>query len=139
MATSDITTIPALSVHIYVLVDPRNRTIFYVGQSVDPAKRLKAHISEGRRVIRASKTNRWRYLHSMIAEGVTPTIQIVDTVPLDFGLVAERNWYDLLTEIGCKLTNQNCPVFTEAEREMYSNHYGKHGAGKCAKSRIWGG
>lgn len=60
-------------VSIYVLKDPGTGEVLYVGQSIDPKRRLSEHVSE----------RRLPFIEEMIGQGQTPTLEVVCCVPAD--------------------------------------------------------
>lgn len=59
---------------IYVLRDPRDSSIRYVGKTINPDKRLKGHIWE------SSKTNTHKanWIKSLLSIGLKPTIKVIE-------------------------------------------------------------
>jgi hypothetical protein len=61
--------------HIYHLVDPRNREVFYVGQTVDPGQRLQDHIKT-----RAAGKAKVARLDAILSSGSYPIMKTVKAV-----------------------------------------------------------
>lgn len=59
--------------YIYLLIDPRNNAVRYVGITERPTLRLKQHIA--RRFIDNCHKNVW--INSLILEGVTPKMELI--------------------------------------------------------------
>lgn len=64
--------------HVYHLVDPRCRTVRYVGKTAKPAARLRAHIRES---IEAQNTDKKRWIADLLAQGMEPVMVVVATCP----------------------------------------------------------
>lgn len=63
-------------IYIYCLIDPRNDRVFYVGQSINPNKRLRNHIS----VSRSSKVenpHKERVIKSILNDSFEPKVEIL--------------------------------------------------------------
>jgi hypothetical protein len=83
---------------IYVLIDPRDRTVRYVGASKQPSMRLRSHVL----LLRVSIGNaKGEWFSEMAAAGVEPEMEIVQTVP---------SWL-------CP-TIASCPMIREAARQF---------------------
>lgn len=87
------------STFIYVLIDPRDRQVRYVGKSVRPASRLREHLQRAR-LGRASHLYCW--IRSI---GAIPDIEVIDEVPDSDWQVAERFWIAYLRMVGADLVN----------------------------------
>lgn len=86
---------------IYVLVDPRTDCIRYVGQSVNPRARLKAHCSEAKR----EQHRRARWILGLLNIGLRPEVVVIEEVAADQADDAERFWIASLLAAGAKLVN----------------------------------
>jgi hypothetical protein len=71
---------------IYCLCDPRTDEIRYVGQSVDPANRLKGHKSD------RDGTAKSAWVAELRSEGLEPTLVVLSTVPAAEAAMAEQ-WF----------------------------------------------
>jgi hypothetical protein len=87
---------------IYVLIDPRDSTVRYVGASRDPRTRLSAHHSEG-----FSKKSIW--LLELLGEEALVLLAVVEDVSLDDSTEAERRWISAYREHGDLLNGANTP------------------------------
>jgi len=87
---------------IYVLVDPRNGKIRYVGKTVEPQKRVRWHMNEAAN----SRDNSYRlnWLRSLAAANLKPTMTIVETGIGDWER-AERQWIKKYQVEGAELVN----------------------------------
>jgi hypothetical protein len=89
---------------IYGLIDPCSGELRYVGKSVDSAEgRLSDHLSESRRGYR---THRHNWLRQLLAAGLKPDIEVLETHETAEALVeAERHFIAYFRSVGCRLTN----------------------------------
>lgn len=88
---------------IYVLRDPRNGAVRYVGKTVQKlSKRLKAHIARSPK----KQTHRDCWIASLAALGLAPRIEQVAEAGDDWA-EAERAWISHFRGQGCDLTNQS--------------------------------
>lgn len=90
---------------IYVLNDPRDGGIRYVGKSNTPYQRWKNHcqVSE-----KKSYKNNW--ISELRELGLTPELEILEEVPCDNWEEAEREYIRVFRMIGIRLTNDlSCP------------------------------
>ena len=85
---------------IYVLRDPRNGNVRYVGKSVAPGTRFVSHLNDPTGCLKAL------WIEELAEEGVQPVMQVVEVVP-DGGnwKRAERRWIKRLLDRGVDLTN----------------------------------
>jgi len=86
---------------IYVLVDPRNGDVRYVGKSDNPNKRLVDHIRKSNNSI----THKNNWIKSLIKDGYEPLIDVIDEVPNSNWGFWEQYWIDLFKGWGFDLTN----------------------------------
>lgn len=62
--------------HVYHLVDPRCRTVRYVGKTATPKARLRAHIQESRD---AQNTEKKCWIAELLALGLQPVMVVAAT------------------------------------------------------------
>lgn len=89
-------------VSIYVLVDPRDGEIRYVGWTNKSLKaRLRGHLYD------AKRESNWRakWIRRLVALGLRPMIRLVQTVPSSAYAQAECYWIKHFRDTGCRLTN----------------------------------
>ena len=92
------------TVSIYVLIDPRDNEIRYVGKTERKLPvRLRDHIKESRSGKRSSWRNYW--IAKLLRLGYQPSIQLVQAVPKTIWRSAEAYWIQYYWSIGCRLTN----------------------------------
>lgn len=94
---------PPRLTRIYVLKDPRDGAVRYVGKTVAQVRiRLSNHITAAIRDGKDTYVCRWiRKLH---ADGVQPTVEMIDTAGDDWAK-REAYWIDWYWTRGAKLTN----------------------------------
>lgn len=113
---------------IYSLSDPSSKEVRYIGKSDDPEFRLRKHLRPCNLRARTVK-NSW--LKSLLDQGVTPTLEILEEVAKDRWPEAERRWILHYRNKGCDLTNGNDGGIggtnpTDAVRaKLSSSHLGK--------------
>ena len=85
---------------IYVLSDPRTGEIRYVGWTSKPLEsRLRQHVRE------RSSCHRVWWIRSLQREGLSPTIQLLQTVPDSDWNQAEVYWISFFRSLGYRLVN----------------------------------
>ncbi len=90
--------------NIYVLVDPRDCSIFYIGKTVKSIeKRLKQHLHPVSLKKLSKKNNK---IKSLLSKGLTPTIEILDIVENKDWIFWEKYWISQFKTWGFTLTNQ---------------------------------
>lgn len=86
--------------HIYTLCDPRDGRPRYVGRTIQRlGNRLQSHTSP------KGKNPRVRWVAGLLADGVKPRIELLETVPLEDGPATEEYWTELLRFFGADLLN----------------------------------
>lgn len=75
-------------VHVYALIDPREGRARYVGQSVNPAVRLEAHL--------ASSCNQGLalWLSELKAAGLAPELRMLESGPREDATSMESKWIE---------------------------------------------
>jgi predicted GIY-YIG superfamily endonuclease len=90
-----------MTVFVYVLRDPRSGNVRYVGQSIDPALRLRQHIRG--RGVGFDRKSAW--IRDVIEHGFMPVIQVVEeTTAIDWPRI-EGRWIERFRRRGVPLTN----------------------------------
>lgn len=96
-----------VDVFIYVLIDPRIEQVFYVGSSENPKKRLASHIREARASLsHLHQTKKEAYITAMLANGVQPTMSVIEVTTLSNALNREQHWINALAVQDHPLTNR---------------------------------
>lgn len=99
---------------IYLMGDPRNMRVRYVGKSVDPEERHEQHIDE----ISYSPKGRW--IQELRAHGLEPTMVVVEVCPDQIVYDRERHWIALGKSLGWPLTNSIAPPSKWRRRVRWS-------------------
>ena len=81
---------------IYVLKDPINNEVQYIGKSVDPHKRYGEHLRQSQ--------NSW--IKKLKKKNLKPTLEIIDEIPNSLWKEAEIYYIRLYKNIGYNLTNK---------------------------------
>lgn len=88
-----------MKTNIYVLVDPRNNNIKYLGKTIKPLnKRLSAHLSD------KSKSKKSSWIKSLLSQNLKPIIRLVDSIESDWEFW-EEYWITNLKLLGIELLN----------------------------------
>jgi hypothetical protein len=90
---------------IYVLIDPIDNLIKYVGKSDTPEKRRKQHIQESVSEFSYANTLKVNWIKNIVSQGLEPVMQIIDEVPKTEWRFWEKHWEDLLLSWGFPLKN----------------------------------
>jgi len=73
--------------YIYMLVDPRNDLPFYVGRPVDPKRRRKEHIQDGKQKNtthrKLEQGSKCCFISSILSDGLQPEIVILDSCQIN--------------------------------------------------------
>jgi len=90
------------SVKIYILIDPMDNQIRYVGKtSQSLGRRLSNHCRTDRR----DTSHKGRWIARLVRMGLRPIIQVLQYVDEPFWAQAEQYWIGHYRSIGCPLTN----------------------------------
>ena len=125
---------------IYVLVDPRDGEIRYVGWTTQTlTQRYKSHLAY------KSRAHRSKWIQALLRQGLRPIIRLIQMVPVGDGPNAEIYWIKFHRDLGCRLVNlteggEGAPghLPTEETRaRMRAAHRGrKHSPETIAKLRL---
>lgn len=77
------------TVSIYALVDPRDGCVRYIGKAADPEARYRKHLCPY--YLRAD-TYKNKWIKSLLSQGLTPTLKIIEEVPEDQWERREQYW-----------------------------------------------
>ena len=86
---------------IYVLVDPRDGAVRYVGLTVDPKSRLRHHMTTARQQV----TRKERWLWELKSHDLVPVMRVLETVDIDVAREVETRWIEHYLDEGADLTN----------------------------------
>lgn len=85
---------------IYALVDPRDGVVRYVGKTIKKLeRRLAGHLNEKK------DTRKFRWIQTLLQDGLTPKIKLIDTVPSESWEEHEIKWIAWHKANGFDLTN----------------------------------
>ena len=88
---------------IYVLVDPRDQTVRYVGKCSHPSLRLRGHMSG-----REKPELRYEWTQELKRLGLSARMHILEKVTVEQARIAERKWIEFYGERG-SLLNKTMP------------------------------
>lgn len=114
-------------IYFYVLIDPRDNEIKYVGRSVSPKSRYRNHISSGRKKGHKNKKESW--ISSLLNEGLKPILEIIEEFSEYKSIVEIQNKETELIDFYktfCDLKNvrdrtEGNYMFTEESRKKMSD------------------
>lgn len=87
--------------NIYVLIDPRDNKVRYVGKANNVSQRYRAHLNRAR----AHQTHKKNWLIQLKKEGLKPIIEVIDEVPIDEWQYWEIYWISQMKQWGFNLVN----------------------------------
>ena len=85
--------------YIYILIDPRDDNVRYVGKSDNPSIRFNRHIRD------RAHTHKTNWIKQLSELGLLPKIKIIDEVPIENWQHWERYYISYYRNIGCKLVD----------------------------------
>lgn len=113
--------------NIYVLRDPRNNKIRYVGKANDTSVRLRNHVKEARQGKTDHKAN---WLRQVLSEGFYPVLEVIEVCSVYEWQEREFYWIEEMKRRGCYLTNEKdggygCNPSAETREKMSAAKRGK--------------
>jgi hypothetical protein len=87
--------------YIYILKDPIDNSIRYVGKSNDPKRRLYHHCSPSR----FKNTHKCNWIKLLKRNGLRPLLEVIEEVPVSVWKIREKFWIKYYIELGFDLTN----------------------------------
>lgn len=90
-----------MKTYIYILIDPRNNSVRYIGKTKNISRRFNQHISEASK-IRNHKNN---WLLSLKIDKLRPEMVVIDECEDDSWVFLEQWYIELFKSWGYKLTN----------------------------------
>lgn len=94
---------------IYKLINPVDKTIFYVGATSFPLeRRLKWHITESRTI----KSKKCLHIKQIVEQGNLPIIRKIKTVSLDSAQDEEQKFINRYIKIGHPILNRKFSGFS---------------------------
>ena len=97
--------------YIYGLKDPRDEKIRYIGKTSHPKERLGHHIQV------KYNNHKSNWIQSLLQIGLTPSMEIIDEVPISEWEFWEKHYMKLFKSFGADLVNS-----TEGGRGGKDNH-----------------
>lgn len=88
--------------YIYILQDEFSREIGYVGQSIEPERRLAEHLKD------TENPDKVSWIQSRLAQGHAIKLFILEKVPSIEAYERERYWISYYWKQGYRLTNRVC-------------------------------
>jgi hypothetical protein len=109
-------------VKIYVLKNPENGIIHYVGRTLNEKSRYRNHIYQGRNGCKKNRKNSW--VNNILNKGLKPTMEIIEIVPQSKAIEREMYWISELKKT-CDLKNErdfieNDYLYSEESRKKMS-------------------
>lgn len=89
--------------HIYVLVDPRDSRIHYVGRTHQPKLRLRGHLADARNGKATPKRTKW--IQRLAEQGLAPVMVTVELCRWPEAKEREIFWIKLLRKHKAELYN----------------------------------
>jgi hypothetical protein len=89
-------------IYIYALIDPRNLEVRYIGKTIDPSNRMRAHIFPHNNV--KDKNIKMIWTEELKSLGLNPIMQILCTCKPGESELYEYRYYKLFKE-SCDLLN----------------------------------
>lgn len=121
---------------IYALVDPRDQAVRYIGQTTNLVARLSGHNNEHP----SKPTHKNNWIKALKKLGLTPIMEIVETVPLSELDQREQYWIAVKLSEGCDLTNIAIPhsVINDPAKwaRFYSREEIQYGVNKPLKIKL---
>lgn len=65
--------------HIYLLIDPINKKVRYVGATSNPKSRLRQHVKDASKPKKKGKTEKQKWILKLKEKGMIPFMEIVGT------------------------------------------------------------
>lgn len=87
--------------NIYVLIDPRDNKVRYVGKANNVSQRYKAHLNRARK----HQIHKANWIKQLKELGLKPIIEVIDVVPVDEWIYWETYWIGQFKAWGFDLIN----------------------------------
>lgn len=98
-----------MNVYIYGLIDPRDNTIFYVGQTYQPDQRMKNHISEAMTTPIRALGPKYRRVRDILTAGQPLRYVVLEVTDDESSVTREMFWIATLRSAGNGLVNKCRP------------------------------
>lgn len=86
-------------VSIYVLIDPRDSAVRYVGSTLNINATVSRHVTQ------ANNKKKILWVAELKAAGLRPKLEVIDTTDAQIRFEVERKWISHYLSIGAKLLN----------------------------------
>lgn len=114
---------------IYVLRDPRNNQIRYVGKTIQSINnRLTSHVREAKR---ENNSHKDRWILQIVRAGYLPIIEKIEDVNENNWQEREKYWIVKYYEDGCKLVNE-----TDGGEGLHGHKFSKSHRGKLGRALL---
>jgi hypothetical protein len=87
--------------NIYILIDPRNNLVRYVGKANNVSQRYRAHLNKARK----HQVHKANWVKCLKELGLKPIIEVIDTVPINDWVFWETYWISQFKTWGFDLIN----------------------------------
>lgn len=87
--------------NIYILIDPRNNQVRYVGKANNVSQRYKAHLNRARK----HQIHKANWIKQLKDIGLKPIVEVIDIVPIDEWIYWETYWIGQFKAWGFDLIN----------------------------------
>lgn len=87
--------------NIYILIDPRNNSVRYVGKANNVSQRYKAHLNKARK----HQVHKANWIKQLKTLGLKPILEVIDVVPIDNWTFWEKYWIGQMKAWGFDLLN----------------------------------
>jgi hypothetical protein len=91
-----------MEIFIYILIDPRNNEIRYVGKTTNIYVRFHNHIAPSKLNDDSHKS---KWIKKILSEGIIPLIQVLEITNEFCWKEKEKYWIKYYRDLGCDLTN----------------------------------
>lgn len=121
--------------YIYVLVDPRDTLIKYVGKTINPNMRFRTYIKQAKNGTRNNLVINW--IKSLLKNNLEPKMEIIDEINGEWEWL-EKYWISQVKTWGFKLKNMteggDSNPMDNPEIRLQISNYMKH----IPRTEIWG-
>lgn len=109
-------------IHIYVLIDPRDLEIRYVGKTNNPKERMRAHISP--HVYMRHNNRKCIWTEELKSLGLRPIMQVLLQCSEEDSVLWEYKFYTLF-KTGCDLLNSATIHKETHQLELFGSYHGR--------------
>lgn len=91
--------------YVYLLIDPRDNTPFYVGKTFDPDNRIIGHIADGRKCRIIGNKTKPSIIKGILADGYEPVMRIIEVTTEKYVFEREFTWWQGFVKRGYNICN----------------------------------